>query len=216
MKPKNNLDRWETGLVSIGDRYGRYTVLSTYRQAEKPYRYMALCRCDCGKDPSFVRVDHLRSGHTQSCGCFHIEQITTHGEWRNPLFNVWRGIMSRCYNPFDKRFSRYGGRGISVCSEWHSVNAFIDDMAEGYSPELQIDRTNNDGNYEKSNCRWATRSQQSINRSDRKRYEYNGESLTLSEWSKKVGIDTKVLWDRINRGWSAEKALVTPLFKKVI
>ncbi len=136
-----------------------------------------------------------------------------HGLRRHSAYNSWTGMMGRCYNPRLKSWKRYGGRGISVCSRWHSVVNFIEDMGEK-PPGKSIDRINNDKGYCKSNCRWATRVQQNNNHSRNVRLKYRNESLTISQWSRRLGVSRSSICSRLGKGWSAEKSLGTPLFTK--
>lgn len=137
--------------------------------------------------------------------------------YKNPsekrIYLIWHDMKRRCYQPQNKRYSRYGGRGIRICAEWlDNFQAFFDwSMANGYSPELTIDRIEKDGNYEPSNCRWATKYEQANNRSNNHFITYNGETKTMKEWSDTVGISYYALRQRINRGWDIEKALLTPV-----
>ena len=155
-------------LVDItGHRYGRLTVLS---RSPESGRVHWKCRCDCGTELSVQSAD-LRTGNTQSCSCLKFERIreasTTHGHtaggWTT-TFRAWSDMKTRCYNPKNKRFAGYAGRGITVCDRWrNSFENFLADMGE--KPlGLSLDRINNDGNYEPDNCRWATYSQQNKNR----------------------------------------------------
>lgn len=118
-------------------------------------------------------------------------------------------MMRRCYKPKDNRYSRYGGRGIAVCARWHDVHAFIEDMAPSFRKGLQLDRVNNDENYLPGNCRWATTGEQTRNYSRNVILAYDGKSLCIADWSAITGIKYQVLWDRIKRGWTVEKALTT-------
>lgn len=130
-----------------------------------------LCLCKCGKYISVVARD-LISGHTTSCGCFGREQrlkgITTHGlTLRGELpstYKTWQHIKDRCFNPKNKAYKNYGGRGISVCDRWLKFENFLEDMGDRPSPKLTLDRRDNDGNYCKENCRWVTRKIQNNNK----------------------------------------------------
>lgn len=114
------------------------------------------------------------------------------------LRNIWRGMKRRCNNPKDTCYPRYGAKGISVCNEWlHDFSAFEQwSLANGYSDTLTIDRIDNNGNYCPENCRWATHGEQQRNKSNNVRVEHNGESKTISEWSRLLGISDKTLYGR--------------------
>ena len=196
-----------------GDRYGRLTVLDT---GKKPgtYKYFAVCQCSCGSPPKAIRIDKLRGskGKTESCGCFHKEKVTTHGNWDHPLYHVWNRMMQRCYDPKDKRFKHYGGRGITVCPQWHDLNCFIGDMFQTYSPELSIDRTDNDQGYSPENCRWIPMEAQARNKSSNIEITFDGKTLCLAEWARLLGMTYGTLWDRIKvQGLPVEQALTSPV-----
>jgi hypothetical protein len=125
------------------------------------------------------------------------------------VYSVWAAMHQRCYNKRAMHFARYGGRGIKVCARWRSVWAFLEDM--GHPPEgCSIDRINNDGDYELSNCRWATQEQQNENTSRNKYVEYNGKCKTIKQWAKEYDLQPRRVSERLRRGWSIEKTLTTP------
>ena len=117
-----------------------------------------LCLCDCGTIKSFNAYD-LKRGDSTSCGCFQRENLITHGLSKHPLYNIWCNMISRCYKPKDAGYKNYGGRGISVCSEWHhDFTAFYHwGLSNGWEKGLTIDRIKNDGNYEPGNCQFISR-----------------------------------------------------------
>lgn len=161
----------------------------------------------------------LKSGHSKSCGCLIgdvlLKRNFIHGNTfrgkTSKEYHTWSGMKKRCYNPKEPAYRNYGGRGIEVCPEWKdSFETFLVDMGPAPGSEYSIDRINNDGNYEPSNCRWATRGEQNVNKRTTRWLEYDGKNLPCSEWSKITGLSPTTLCERLQDGWSAEKILTTP------
>lgn len=178
------------------------------------------CRCDCGVVRAF-RLPALRNGKTRSCGCLARELAVErghkfggkrkHGGHGTPEYRIWLGMKSRCS---DLRNDRYGGRGIRVCERWlNSFPAFLEDMGPRPSAEHSIDRIDNDGNYEPRNCRWATATIQSNNRSNCVRLEIDGRSLTVSDCAAETGVSRELIYKRLERGLSSSEA-VNPAARK--
>lgn len=156
-----------------GSRFGRLLVIR--RVGNGPQRQTVwLCSCDCGASTE-VKAGHLRSGNTTSCGCW--KQQILHESEHNPnlrhgaligggrfptLYSAWCAMRARCLNANHKDYPNYGGRGITICERWQSFAAFAADMGDRPAG-LTLDRIECDGNYEPSNCRWATRSEQCRN-----------------------------------------------------
>jgi hypothetical protein len=202
-----------------GKRFGKLTVIKRTENGsgQKP---QWLCLCDCGKS-TIVRGDHLRSGwHTMSCGCMgnenRIKATKTHGDTGKRLYRIWVTMISRCES-LDRKDSRltrnYRDRGIRVCQEWHSYEIFKAWAFEnGYRDDLTIDRIDNNGNYEPSNCRWADGKTQANNTRRNINITYRGKTMTLKQWSVELGIKYRTLSHRIMElGWSIETAFATPV-----
>lgn len=144
--------------IDLKDRvFGRLKVLERSNEIGSKRGAIWLCVCDCGSSIS-VRGDSLRSGVTNSCGCYHSDKVKTHGKTGTPVYKCWQHMVQRCYNENRKAYKDYGGRGIKVCDRWlepapNGFLNFLEDMGE--SRGLTLDRIDVDGDYCKDNCRWA-------------------------------------------------------------
>ena len=135
-----------------------------------------------------------------------------HGGRHTRLYNIWRSMRQRCNNPKASNYGRYGGRGITVCQEWNSFIAFSDwAYMNGYCENLTLDRIDNMGNYEPTNCQWVSYVVQNRNRRDNVRLTYNGDTHTIAEWAEIIGIKPGTLYARVECGYSTEDALTLPL-----
>ena len=192
----------------------RFNMLVVMRLSEINKRHHCVweCLCDCGKT-SLVETANLKSGNSKSCGCLVASKLRTmrltHGRSRTSEYGAWSRMISRCYDDNLSDFHRYGGRGIVVCDRWrYSFQAFLDDMGPRPSASHSIDRyPDNNGNYEPSNCRWATKCQQARNRRTNKVIEFNGESKTICEWAEHFNLRYHFLYQRLFRGWAFEEAV---------
>lgn len=169
-----------------------------------------LCQCDCGREKSLPSRD-LVAGKIRSCGCRH-EAFknagrVTHGQSKgNRTYRIWQAMLTRCRNPNTPGWEIYGGRGIEVCDRWSVFENFLADM--GYAPnDRSIDRIDNDGDYGPQNCRWAIRSEQANNTRVNVRIAYAGETLTRSQWERRLGLKKTTLRGRLRRGLSLAEAM---------
>ena len=195
-----------------GKTFNRWSVMF-FSGRDKCGNRIWKCRCNCGTVRN-VTASHLKDGVSKSCGCFNLERLsetkTTHGEaGRTAEYGIWAGMITRCTNTKTKRFLRYGGRGIKVCKRWRKYENFLLDM--GRRPDgLTLERKNNNGDYSPKNCVWASWTDQQNNRSDNKIISFNGEKLTMAQWSKKTGIAYAAIQRRIRDGWPLERTLTEP------
>ncbi len=196
----------------IGKKFGRLVVIKRMDN-NKQRQSMWLCVCDCGNEKIILGYN-LKNSNTKSCGCLQIEKVTKHGYSTSKTYNSWRHMIQRCADLNHKFYHNYGGRGITVCKKWLKFENFLEDMGEPPSAKHSIDRINNNGNYCKSNCRWATRKEQVSDMRNNLYFTYKNKTQLLIEWSEETGIPYSTLWQRIYRlGWSIEKALTTPAKK---
>jgi hypothetical protein len=214
----------------IGHRFGRLVVIAEAPRQIRPNGARVLaweCRCDCGAKVASIAGANLRSGSIVSCGCYRRElssrKSTTHGNARTnrttPEYRSWINMRTRCYNPNDRCFHNYGGRGITVCDRWHpkaggSFENFLQDVGKRPTPNHSIDRINPDGNYEPGNVRWATVAEQARNRSKASHHwvTFQGNVMILSDAARAAGISCDTLSHRIRSGWPEERWFV-PLMR---
>lgn len=206
-----------------GKTFGYWTVLGylgAYKTPKHSYkRHQWLCLCACGekrtlKSPSFKSTD------IANCGCLRKQRISQanrkHGFGGTAIYRTWRHMIQRCHNPKDQAYPHYSARGITVCDRWRfgengklGIECFAEDMGE--RPENHsIDRINNEGIYEPSNCRWATIKEQNFNRSSTLRLELGGKTFTTAELCQQFNIPDYVLYQRLDLGWSVERAVSQP------
>lgn len=194
-----------------GNKIGDLTVIS--KEGLNKYNYAEWnCLCSCGK--SIVRTSRqLKSKKLQSCGCKTTANSYKHGGGSTPEYAVFNTMHSRCYNINNEKYPIYGGRGIKVCDRWfRNFENFISDMGLRPSDDHSIDRQNNDGNYEPSNCRWATREQQMRNRSISKLtendvIEIRKSNLSQRKIASKFGVSqTMIFYIKNNKQWELHQA----------
>ena len=203
-----------------GKKFGRWTVIKRVEN-NKNGDSMWLCQCSCDKHTlRVVRGGSLRQGKSTSCGCIAIEKRlkcdNIHGHSGERIYTIWHDMKQRCENPNDKYYHNYGGRGIKTCSEWkNSFQAFYNwSIVNGYKENLTLDRIDGNKGYSPDNCRWVTRKFQANNTRRNVILKFNEVSHTMVEWSDILDISYMALCHRIERGWSIERALTTPVQKK--
>lgn len=174
-------------------------------------KHCSRCRCICGNEVTVPNAS-LRCGNSRSCGCSRARQIklrcTKHGDGNRKvrLYRIWSAMKQRCYRPRYAHFADYGGRGIEVCNEWkHDYQAFKKwACSNGYDDSKSIDRIDPNGNYEPSNCRWASQTEQQRNKRSNRVITVNGISLNISAWSERLGISSSMLYQFRHRGGDIE------------
>lgn len=176
------------------------------------YLRMVECRCDC-LNITNTRWCMWKNGSTKSCGCLKKKQEKinlgnkSHGLSKHPMYSVWCSMKGRCYNVKNKAYKNYGGRGIRVCNRWLNFELFFMDMSPTYRHGLEIERKNNDGNYEPLNCIWDTPKNQSNNRRGTIFVNLNGRMLPFTIACEKSNVDKKKVYYKIKRGVSFTDAI---------
>ena len=194
----------------IGQKFNRLTILS-FAPTRKNGSYVN-CLCECGTQKQ-IRLIHVSQGATVSCGCAALEAVTKHGMSQASENGLWRVMRQRCNDKNCKEYPYYGGRGIKVSEAWNDFATFYADM--GPRPEgMTIDRVNNDGDYCKENCRWASRTEQARNRRNTVFAEINGALKPIAEWCEIYGISRNTVYERLKRDWTAFLAITTPTVLK--
>lgn len=204
--------------VEIGFRYGRLTVIQKMDRQRRQDRYKSLC--DCGNTTESYAFT-LKAGDAKSCGCVAAEKAKA--RWKNPteemrkvardacgnrthslskhaVYRAWSDMRSRCNKPAHKWYPSYGGRGIRVCERWESSELFIADMLPSWKPGLQLGRKDNNGNYEPSNCRWETPTENQNNKSNNVFVDTPSGRMTLAQASKHYGVSCGAIKYRLSVG----------------
>jgi hypothetical protein len=193
-----------------GQRFGRLLVIKFTHTDKNKYACWE-CKCDCGNITN-VPGKVLRSKKTKSCGCLHEEMHKAglnlkHGMCYSREYKCWISMKNRCENANYKDYRYYGGRGIKVCQEWiTSFETFYNDLGPK-PPKFTLERIENDGDYKKSNCKWASRLEQSNNTRLNHNITFKGETLSISRWAEKAKIDKHIILNRIRRGYPIEYVL---------
>jgi hypothetical protein len=209
--------------VRAGMRFTRLTVLGAVRRDRDISGHSILvwhCRCECGNEIE-TRSPNLLSGDTNSCGCYVRDKLierATHGHTKSGKHSTeyvcWKNIIARCSDQNADAYPWYGGRGIKVCERWQKFENFIADMGFKPSPKHSIERDDVDRDYEPGNCRWATAAEQGANKRNTRLLTAFGKTMHMNEWCRHLGILQGTLWDRLDRGWSVERALTEPVKRR--
>lgn len=222
----------ETLEIKRGERYGRLRAIREVEPTGSTRKYRTfLFQCDCGARKE-IQLRNVRNSSVVSCGCFSRESSaarkTTHGLSKEPIFGSYQAMMVRCYDSKHPTYKRYGKRGISVCKEWRNPDKGLANFVEWnerlplnkrWRPGLTLDRIDNNGNYDPSNCRWATRRKQQWNREVTKKVNYKGKltpfpqvyAILARKNEIPEGLSLHTSMARLNRGWTARRALTTPV-----
>jgi len=198
----------------IGKKINRLTILIELGKNKKG-KTEFLCQCDCGEFKAY-EGRQLKSGEIKTCGNHLVEFIKsaniTHGDTGTRIYRIHANMLQRCGNSNDKNFSDYGGRGISVCTEWSGDNGYTIfkkwALDNKYDDSLSIDRVDVNGDYEPNNCRWASNEAQQRNKRNTKFYTYDNKTQSLIEWAEEYDLNYNSLWKRMNKySYNIEKAL---------
>lgn len=208
----------------VGRVFSRLTVIALKETPRGKGRFW-ICRCECGNQcERGTRVLLDSASPVKSCGCARRESVLkatkmsaivltkfTHPH-KIKLKWLYRNMVNRCHKPGTRRYERYGGRGISVCQEWRdNPTAFYQwAVANGYSPELWIERKDVNGNYCPENCCFKTPREQANNTSRNRFIDWNGKRQTISQWAEELGCNSGALQHRIARGWTVERMMTEP------
>lgn len=209
-----------------GKKVGNLIVLKE-TEKDKNGHSRFLCRCDCGNEIIVLSTNLIRN-HTRSCGCkkgyYITNKKTKHGMSHNSrLYRIYVKMKCRCYNSANPSYKNYGGRGIKIFDKWlDEENGFMNfyewAINNGYQDNLSIDRIDNNGNYEPSNCRWATDFEQANNKRNNHYITYKGETHTVAEWSRIIGIGYSSMQRRLKKNFPDDllfyKGKITPTIKK--
>ena len=194
-----------------GQKFNRLTPIKQVGKGKGGIKW--LCKCDCGNE-TILSQYLIKSGMVKSCGCllYENDHTKTHQLSKTKLYRVWQAIKRRCFNKNCKDYKDYGGRGVTICQEWLNdfMNFYNWAMISGYKEDLSIDRIDVNGNYCPENCRWVSMIVQQNNKRNSKFVTYNNQTHTISDWGRILGIKASILYQRLKKGWSIERAFTTP------
>jgi len=192
-----------------GELVGESLYLKEVASTDVKNKRRARFVCRCGNIFE-ARIDAVKEN--ASCGCAHLDKVTTHGQSKNGReYRIWAGMKTRCTNSTAPEYSLYGGRGVKICERWENFVYFYQDMGRCPSPKHSLDRfPDKNGNYEPNNCRWATSTEQIRNRRNTIMVTYKEITKPLIEWCEDFGLRYRFTYRRIKAGRSAEDAFFSP------
>jgi hypothetical protein len=199
----------------VGRTFGKVKV--EYLFGREKGRWIWGCKCECGKVFQ-CRGNNLKMGGTKSCGCVNslstIKRNTKHGKSvrgaRSLVYSCWSAMKTRATNPKATGSHNYSGRGIGMDSKWNSFDEFYKDMGDPPSSKHSIDRIDVNQGYSAQNCRWADRVTQNNNRRDNVKVEWSGKTWNITDLAKAIGMNRRLLFQRIYLGWTVERAVSQP------
>ena len=210
---------WESQIIKVKRERGKIyykgeiindcIFIEETKKDIRSQRY-AIFECRCGNKFE-TQISKIKNKHTKSCGCLTklVNHGKTHGLSETVEYKTWLNIKGRCYNLNEKHYKDYGGRGIKVCDRWlESFEAFLEDVGKRPEGKYSLDRKNNNGDYCKENCRWATDLEQANNKRNNVVIEHDGLKMTITQWANKLEVDRTILSRRYNLGWS-DRDIVT-------
>lgn len=208
-----------SGLKDIaGKTFGRLTVIKRVGK-NSANQATWLCVCSCvDKTEVVVSGTPLRCGHTKSCGCIQRETASmcsrTHGFSGTGIYKSYISMLNRCFSPVNAEWEHYGGRGITVCHRWLTIENFMEDMMPTWKEGLSLDRINVNGNYEPTNCRWITMALQQNNRRNNRHLTIGGRTQTIAQWSAETGVPWNCIYKRAERGWPHADCIKPESFRR--
>jgi hypothetical protein len=217
MSAKKSLSEFMGGVTVFGE-------LTLLREVDpwtngKDFKRRGIFICSCGKEKE-IDLNNVKRGLSTSCGCVGRKRIAnlnkTHGMSKSRIYGIYYGMKDRCLNEADVNYPNYGGRGVKICDRWlESFENFYADMIGSYAPKLSLDRIDVNGNYEKNNCRWATRLMQANNRRNSPKTNINGEDITLAEFAAEMGIKYHYVYNQAVTLGKGLNGLIEEMEKKL-
>lgn len=185
-------------------------TLEERRNTGKSLLIQVVVKCKrCGSEHKMLKQNAVKHNKRGSQYCQECIKDRHPSATKVRMRKIWRGILSRCHDPAASGYKHYGGRGISVCERWLDFGRFYEDMRDGHSRDLTIERIDVDGDYSKENCRWATNMEQQANKRNNRVLTYKGRSMHLAELCRRTGVSKMKMRDRLAKGMTPEEAVAS-------